>query len=127
MRVIHLARKPLSEGSVAANVLRHGCGALNIDAGRLPTTDNLNGGAYAGGLRQRDNYSPSDTQASAALTRLNRGIGEFEQPPGRWPANLVLQHLPDCRAETCKPGCPVADLNASDAACFFKQVAVDGL
>ena len=32
---IVLARKPLSEGTVATNVLRHGTGALNIDAGRV--------------------------------------------------------------------------------------------
>lgn len=22
--------------------------------------------------------------------------GQYQQPPGRWPANLILQHLPDC-------------------------------
>jgi hypothetical protein len=30
-----LLRKPLSEGTVAANVLKYGCGALNIDATRV--------------------------------------------------------------------------------------------
>lgn len=34
---IVLARKPLSEGSIAANVLRWGTGALNIDGCRVPT------------------------------------------------------------------------------------------
>jgi hypothetical protein len=33
---IVLARKPLSEKTVAANVLEHGTGALNIDATRVP-------------------------------------------------------------------------------------------
>ncbi len=33
-----LVRKPLSESSVARNVLKHGCGALNIDASRVGTT-----------------------------------------------------------------------------------------
>ncbi len=35
MIVITIARKPL-EGTVAANVLRHGCGGINIDASRIP-------------------------------------------------------------------------------------------
>jgi hypothetical protein len=35
MKVIHLLRKPCSEGTVAANVLRYGTGALNIDASRI--------------------------------------------------------------------------------------------
>jgi len=44
--IITILRKPL-EGSVADNVLKHGCGAINIDATRIITSDNLNGGAYA--------------------------------------------------------------------------------
>jgi len=52
VRIIHVLRKPLSESSVAANVLEHGSGALHIDASR---------------------------------TR------------GRWPSNLILEHLPECR------------------------------
>lgn len=31
---------------------------------------------------------------------------------GRWPANLVLQHLIDCRPGECATGCPVAWLDA---------------
>jgi hypothetical protein len=37
MRVITVARKPLSETNVARNVLKHGTGALNIDAARIGT------------------------------------------------------------------------------------------
>ena len=51
-----LFRKPLSEGTVAANVLRHGTGALNIDASRIPTGENLNGGAYAADPTPRNNW-----------------------------------------------------------------------
>ena len=36
---IVMARKPLSESSIAKNVLRWGTGAINIDASRVPTTD----------------------------------------------------------------------------------------
>ena len=44
--IITILRKPL-EGTVADNALKHGCGAINIDATRISTSDNLNGGAYA--------------------------------------------------------------------------------
>ena len=79
--IITLLRKPL-EGSVAENTLQHGCGAINIDATRVSTSDNLNGGAYA--------ENPTE-----------RG-GEYEQPSGRWPANFILTHLEGCERKGTK-------------------------
>lgn len=119
MKVIHICRKPLSESSVAANVLKHGTGALNIDGCRLSTSDSLNGGAYSGSLRRRDEYSSSDkAEGATALSRLNRGVGEFQQPTGRWPANLILEHLSECRSVGTKEiksqsGAPVTGLERS--------------
>ena len=78
---IAVGRKPLI-GTVAANVLAHGTGALNIDGCRIGTTDNLNGGAYSGGRREAEGAT------SYAIDR--GGLGEFVQPAGRWPANVVL-------------------------------------
>ena len=110
MKVIHLLRKPCSEGTVAANVLRHGTGALNVDATRIGTTDNLNGGAYAKNASERH-----DEAENWRYKRGDRGglAGTpFTQPTGRWPANLVLQHLEGCvQDEGCAPGCPVAGLD----------------
>jgi hypothetical protein len=77
---IVLARKPLSEGTVAANVLRWGTGALNIDGCRVETAENLNGGAYSGG-------SKNLADATSYATGVNAGT--FVQPLGRWPANVV--------------------------------------
>ncbi len=76
---IIVARKPL-DGTVANNVLTWGVGALNIDACRVPTGDNLNGGAYCG--EQRDN-------GRSVYGKSNNGVGEYKQPSGRFPANLV--------------------------------------
>lgn len=75
---ICLARKPL-EGTVASNVEKWGCGALNIDASRIATEDNLNGGAYSSG-------------EVTGLYELGheRLHGQYTQPQGRWPANLIL-------------------------------------
>jgi DNA modification methylase len=83
-----LARKPL-EGTVAANVLAYGTGALNIDASRIRTADNLNGGRYSNGKKGDD--------GSAYGSGIDkRSKEEYSQPEGRWPANILLSHSPDC-------------------------------
>jgi site-specific DNA-methyltransferase (adenine-specific) len=72
---ICLARKPLSEKSVAANVLKHGTGAINIDGCRVgdeQTVTVRNGNSGGNGAFGRDERK---------FERLN--------PPGRWPANLI--------------------------------------
>lgn len=144
-----LARKPLAEKTVAANVLAHGTGALNIDGCRVATDDNLNGGAYSGDARKRDEYSSTDAAPGAvALSRLNRGVGEYVQPSGRWPANLihdgseeVLAGFPQANHKTGGPAktsiggngaysggdarVPVGYDDTGSAARFFKQVAHD--
>ena len=78
-----LARKPL-DGTVAANVCRHGTGAINVDACRVGTPDNRD--------RPRGTFPHSDDAC---------GNGHLERteshPAGRWPANLVLSHTSECR------------------------------
>jgi DNA modification methylase len=106
---IVLARKPLSEKTVAANVLCWGTGALNIDATRIETADNLNGGAYVkDGGRQSLN---GDERQGAALGMFQAGKTAetaYSQPTGRWPANL------------CHDGSQqVLDLFPKDAGRFF--------
>ena len=83
---IVVARKPLA-GTVAQNVLTHGTGALHIDACRIPTEDDLNGGAYAtAGARQvSSSLNPSGMNVAGATAH-----GEFTQPSGRWPTNVVI-------------------------------------
>lgn len=76
---ICMARKPLI-GTVEQNWQAHGTGALNIDTCRVETDDNLNGGAYSGGAKDLSN-------ATSYATGVN--AGEFVQPVGRWPANLI--------------------------------------
>ena len=90
---IVVARKPL-RGTVAANVLAHGTGAINVDGCRTSTSDNLNGGAYSGGERPRSAMGLTG-QAGGTSSMLEAGGGrlapeEFKQPAGRWPANVVL-------------------------------------
>jgi len=74
-----LARKPL-DGTVAANVLRHGTGALNIDAARVGTGDSYNRAPASSG------YS--------GIAGYEKGTGRMPESSslGRFPANLVLSH-----------------------------------
>lgn len=80
-----LARKPLSESSVAANVQRWGTGALNIDGCRIGLT---------GGTRQA-----GDQRVRVALRRGDDGHSTVESiDAGRWPANAVtLDDDPELR------------------------------
>jgi site-specific DNA-methyltransferase (adenine-specific) len=72
---IVLARKPLA-GTVAANVLTHGTGALNIDASRIDAPNGLSGGGQNNTVAFRT--SPTGDHARSA-----------EHPKGRWPANVI--------------------------------------
>lgn len=76
---ITVARKPF-KGTVAANVLEWGTGAINIDGARAQTDDNLNAGAYSNGNKDL-------SKATSYATGVSAGV--FVQPAGRWPANLI--------------------------------------
>lgn len=80
-----LVRKPLSEKTVAANVLKWGCGGLNIDASRIATTEDTSRITNAG--MRGNNFS-------GGLTEKGPIGGGHSQ--GRFPANLVLSHNEDC-------------------------------
>ncbi|OLT55870.1 hypothetical protein BJF89_13875 [Corynebacterium sp. CNJ-954] len=83
---IILARKPL-DGTVAANVLAHGVGGLNIDASRVGMSDADREAAKV----------PQPVQHNDARAVYQMGTGEgrngatFEPAPaGRFPANVLL-------------------------------------
>lgn len=90
MRVVTVSRKPC-EGSITGNVLAHGTGALCIEACRIATTENLDGGAYSSGGRRA---LPGDRRTGAAAGMFEEGKGrlpgQYEQPVGRWPSNVIL-------------------------------------
>lgn len=89
---IVVARKPLS-GTVAANVLEHGTGALNIDACRIPTGDKLGGGSTTRGQRMKDGWHRpwmDDRDMVAANAERSRASVARSEELGRWPTNVVL-------------------------------------
>jgi site-specific DNA-methyltransferase (adenine-specific) len=72
-----MARKPLA-GTVAANVLQHGTGALNVDGCRV--------GAWDGASTARKPALVNDTAAGFGQGLAMGGNGS---DIGRWPANLI--------------------------------------
>ena len=96
---IIMARKPLA-GTLASNALAHGCGGLNIDGCRVEHASAEDPAAHQsgvaatkakGGTRKGSWCNPNDLSgASDVSTR------------GRWPANVILQHLDGCRCDGIK-------------------------
>lgn len=81
------------------SITRTGAGALNIDGGRIGTDEiKVNG------------YKTGEQERGAVLAGRSPDY-EGGIHTGRWPANLILSHTPDC-ADDCAPGCPVAALGA---------------
>lgn len=73
---IVMARKPLGEKTVAENVLRHGTGAINIDASRVGTEGGTAGAGAGAGARVYGNG-------------LNGTFGKPVDGLGRFPANFI--------------------------------------
>jgi len=75
---IVVARKPF-KGTVAANVEAYGTGGLNIDASRVPYTDDVDMSAT------QVNF---DAMGYGGATNSD-GVQTYK-PGGRWPANVVI-------------------------------------
>jgi hypothetical protein len=108
-----LVRKPIAEKTVAANVLKHGTGGINIDASRI-----------AADFKNDPNFRDAHNHKGHGHTFGNSGEGRskedlpdmgFHNSKGRFPANLILSHNPDCE-ETCTEGCAVAELDKQSLA-----------
>lgn len=78
-----LFRKPISESTVAANVLKHGTGGINVDGARVEGDI----ATFTGQWKK----PPKEVQ-------------------GRWPANVLLSHLETCTEDACSDGCSVREV-----------------
>lgn len=93
-----LARKPLSEGTIAANVLRWGTGAMNIGDCRVELT----GGEGRGREGEPTAKAGNNGEVGFHFKPGIRGGNAL----GRWPANIlhdgsdeVLEHFPDAQGQ----------------------------
>jgi DNA modification methylase len=96
---IVVARKPLS-GTVAANVLEFGTGALNIDGCRIEHDGTESWGTV--------NKSDSRSVYGSFGDEDGETPGSIRNPAGRWPANVILDEeagrLLDEQSGTLKSG-----------------------
>lgn len=84
---IIVARKPLAEKTVAANVLTHGTGAMNIDASRIGTS----GATKRSGQAAYPVNDDGTEDRSKSWARTGHAIEEINA--GRFPANVILDEF----------------------------------
>jgi len=98
-KYIPLAQCPVSEGTIAQNVLEHGTGALNIDACRVETEAdvNLDGGkSSAEVILDRDQHPgwdrpwESDEEHVKQVAKETKKKVNKAEEEGRYPANLAF-------------------------------------
>ena len=103
---IILVRKPL-EGTVAQNVLKWGCGGINIDECRVELANEADKSQFefnhAVGTRLPEEYA--DKKLGLHEGGWMQQVGEKEMPTGRWPGNFctdgsdeVVGMFPDAKA-----------------------------
>lgn len=119
---IVVARKPLT-GTVAANVLEHGVGGLNIDGCRIGyASDADKDKALAGDAFKRKDTSDKGwsrpwMEDPERVARMNREAKERANA-GRWPANVILDEdqaeVLDRQSGDRPPGKPQNRLTVSD-------------
>lgn len=80
-----LVRKPLSERTVAENVLKWGVGGLNIDGCRVGTKEDMNPNDFDDSRRSSPKFSGILNGGKDGDFRARVG----EVPNGRFPANLI--------------------------------------
>jgi len=78
---IVVARKPLSEKTIAKNVLEWGTGGINIDGCRVEVLDTKNGFRPNKANQQ---YTPTDSFGGGKITQ--------QHAQGRFPANFILSY-----------------------------------
>jgi site-specific DNA-methyltransferase (adenine-specific) len=106
-----LVQKPISESSIARNILKHGVGGLNIEATRI-------------GVKENDPNNRINPTKSSDFhkTVLGVGIGNVTCPRGpkdigRYPANLILSCGANCKGENHSPDCPVTVIGEQSGIC----------
>ena len=105
---ILLARKPLSESSIAKNIVEHGTGALNVgdcrfwDGKPIPsggesgrsTFDGAHTLAHLQELAAKGEKTPNGRDAAKTLQRWNtrheRSAKTAKPKDGRWPGNVII-------------------------------------
>lgn len=94
MFAIVLARKPM-KGTVVSAVLKHGTGALDIESSRIKI--NSDAEPDSGAMYYKARGLPMPANRTNYFRGEDSVVTSSPLPNGRWPANLILNHLPGCR------------------------------
>ena len=107
---ICVARKPLSESTVAKNVLKHSTGGMNIDGARIGTGDESGRHPANLILQHHDDCAPVGTKrVKTGTTNSRKGTGSFafgdhEKKTNPWVGEDGKEEV---RIWECHPDCPV--------------------
>lgn len=91
---ILIARKPIYESSVAANVLKFGTGSINIDACRVPFEGEVSPSRLLRESAQRSGNAPGRPGQQGRTITNRISPARYMEPRsgeelGRWPANVI--------------------------------------
>lgn len=91
---ICMARKPLSEKSIAENVLRWGTGGINIDVSRIGVSDNEKV-KTEGHIRKGNVIGDERTSVAAGQFGDGAFVAGTDLTNGRFPANIMFECICD--------------------------------
>jgi len=108
LECILIVNKPRSEHTIVDNVLKHGVGAINVDACRIPFQNEKDREGVQVGFKE-DNVKPYERLSGDDRTNFDRSsfVGVSK---GRFPANLIISDGALDIGETTK-GSPVGFKN----------------
>jgi DNA modification methylase len=95
-----VCRRPL-EGTFAENAMKHGTGAFNVDACRIPGVPEPT--RYDPHRHSHEGWRMTATGDECAANAATHN--------GRYPSNFILTHAADCTEDACAGGCPVAGMD----------------
>jgi site-specific DNA-methyltransferase (adenine-specific) len=105
-----LVQKPISESSIARNILKHGVGGLNIEACRIGNSKRVPGAISKAGRNVYGRYE------------IDSGDEDGHNPNiGRYPSNLILSCGANCKGENHSPDCPVTVIGGQGGESISRQ------
>jgi DNA modification methylase len=102
-----LVQKPISESSIARNILKHGVGGLNIEACRIPIEDKTGRASVPSAFQQRKSGENTGYFTGIGGNQMEANSNLYNSQ-GRYPANLILSCSADCDGDNHSPDCPVS-------------------
>lgn len=116
LEVILCVMKPLSEKTYVDQAMSNGKGVTWLDDGRIPTGENLDGGAYTKGR------APRAMNPNGLGDRNVSDCGDYVQPKGRFPANLLTSGDPFRSFESESPKTYVRKAKGFNDAVYGKGI-----